>query len=84
MENNIYIPTHNGQGTLTTQQIGGDVDVRGISDIDYFRDKLFGNLRIPKQYFGFTEDGAGFNGGQSLSILSSRYAKSVTKLPLCH
>lgn len=80
MENNIYIPTHNGQGTLTTQQIGGDVDVRGISDIDYFRDKLFGNLRIPKQYFGFTEDGAGFNGGQSLTILSSRYAKTIKRI----
>ena len=80
MENNIYIPTRNGQGTISTQQIGGDVDVKGISDIDYFRDKLFGVLKIPKQYFGFTEDGAGFNGGQSLSIISSRYAKTIKRI----
>ena len=80
MENNIYVPTRNGQGTISTQQIGGDVDVRGISDIDYFRDKLFGVLKIPKQYFGFTEDGAGFNGGQSLSIISSRYAKTIKRI----
>lgn len=80
MENNIYVPTRNGQGTITTQQIGGEVDVRGISDIDYFRDKLFGVLKVPKQYFGFTEDGAGFNGGESLSIISSRYAKTIKRI----
>jgi len=80
MENNVYIPTHNGQGTITTQQVGGDVDVRQIADIDYFRDKLFGAIKIPKQYFGFTDDGAGFNGGQSLSIISSRYAKTIKRI----
>lgn len=83
MENNIYIPTRNGQGTITTQQVGGDVDVKGISDIEYFRDLLFGNLKIPKQFFGFTEDGAGFNGGQSLTILSSRYAKTIKRIQNC-
>ena len=38
------------------------------------------SLKVPKQMFGFTEDGAGFNGGQSLSILSSRYAKTIKRL----
>lgn len=38
------------------------------------------SLRVPKQYFGFTEDGAGFNGGQSLSIISSRYAKMIKRI----
>lgn len=36
-------------------------------------------LGIPKQYMGFTEDGAGFNGGQSLSIISSTFAKRVKR-----
>lgn len=80
MENNVYIPTRNGQGSITTQQVGGDIDVKGIADLDYFRDKLFGVLKVPKQYFGFTEDGAGFNGGQSLSIISSRYAKTIKRI----
>ena len=60
-----------------------DDDVKGISDIEYFRDLLFGNLKIPKQFFGFTEDGAGFNGGQSLTILSSRYAKTIKRIQNC-
>lgn len=80
VENNVYIPTRQGQGALTLQQIGGDVNVGQLTDLDYFRDKLFGCLKIPKQFFGFTEDGAGFNGGQSLSIISSRYAKTINRL----
>ena len=80
VENNVYVPTRGGQGTLTTQQIGGDVDVKSLADLDYFKNRLFGSLRIPKQYFGDTDDGAGFNGGTSLSIISSRYAKMVKRI----
>lgn len=80
MENNVYIPTRDGQGALSLQQVGGDYDPKTLTDIEYFRDKLFGALKVPKQYFGFTEDGAGFNGGQSLSIISSRYAKTIKRI----
>ena len=80
IENNVYVPTRAGQGALTTQQIGGDVDVKSLADLDYFKNKFFGALRVPKQYFGDTDDGAGFNGGQSLSIISSRYAKMVKRI----
>lgn len=80
VENNIYVPTRGGIGTLSTQQIGGDVDVKSLADLDYFKNKFFGSLRVPKQYFGDTDDGAGFNGGQSLSIISSRYAKMVKRI----
>lgn len=78
--NNVYIPTRNNQGVLTTQQIGGDVKIGDLADLDYYQDKFFGNLRVPKQYFGVTDDGAGFSGGQSLSIISSRYAKMIKRI----
>lgn len=80
MENNIYVPIRDGKGAITTQQIGGDVDVKGLSDIDYFTNILFGSLRVPKMYMGFTEDNTGFNGGTSLSLISSRYAKMVKRV----
>lgn len=38
------------------------------------------SLKVLKQFFGFTEDGAGFNGGTSLTILSSRYGKTIKKI----
>lgn len=77
IENNVYVPTYKGQGVITTQTVGGDVDVKSLADLEYYRDKLFSGLRVPKQYFNFTDDNAGFSGGQSLSIISSRYAKMI-------
>ena len=80
VENNIYIPTHDGKGAITVGQIGGDVDVKSLVDLDWFNNRLFGSLGIPKQFFGFTDDGAGFNGGTSLTILSSKYGKAVKRI----
>ena len=80
MENTVYVPTKNGVGAINTQQIGGDVNIKDIADIDYFKNKLFAGLKVPKQYFGETDDSTGFNGGTSLSIISSRYAKTVKRI----
>ena len=80
IENNIYVPTHNNVGNLTTQTIGGDVDVKSLADLSYYQDKLYGGLRVPKQFFGVTDDSAGFSGGQSLAIISSRYGKMVKRI----
>ena len=80
VENNVYIPTHDGKGNITIQQVGGDVDVKGLADVDYFTNKLYGSLRVPKQYLGDTDDSTGFNGGTSLSIISSRYAKAIKRI----
>ena len=78
--NTIYVPTHEGKGNVTATSIGGDFDPKALTDIEYFRDKLFGSLKVPKQYFGFTGDSTGFNGGTSLTILSSRYGKTIKKI----
>lgn len=77
IENNVYIPTHGGVGNISTQEIGGDPNVKGLDDINYFKNKLYAGLKIPKQFLGDTDDAAGFNGGSSLAIQSSRYAKTV-------
>lgn len=78
--NNVYIPTRDGKGAITTSQIGGDVNVGELVDLQYYQDKLFGGLRVPKQYFGLVDDAAGFSGGTSLSIISSRYAKMIKRI----
>lgn len=80
IENNIYIPKHNGVGAIDMQTIGGDVNVGELTDLDYFRRKMFAALRIPGQYLNFTDDNAGFSGGQSLAIISARYAKMVIRV----
>ena len=80
IENNVYVPTHEGIGAISTTQIGGDVDVKSLADLDWYLNKLFGSLRVPKQFFSQTDDSAGFNGGQSLTIISSHYAKTVKRI----
>lgn len=77
VENNVYVPVRNGKGNITANTLGGQVDVKSLIDLDYFLDKMFGALKVPKQFFGKTDDSAGFNGGTSLSIISSRYAKTI-------
>jgi hypothetical protein len=80
IENNVYVPTHNGIGAVSIASAGGEFDPKQLSDLAYFQNKMFGALGVPKAFFGITDDGAGFNGGTSLAIQSSRYAKSVKRL----
>lgn len=80
IENNIYVPVHGDTGQISIQAIGGDVEIGNLTDLDKMQNQLFGSLRVPKQYFGLTDDAAGFNGGSSLAILSSRYAKAIKRI----
>lgn len=81
VENNVYVPVDSsGKGTITTQALGGDVDVKSLADLDYFKQLLYTGLRIPKQYLGDTDDATGFNGGTSLALVSSRYAKEIKRI----
>lgn len=80
IENNIYFATHGGQGNITIEAVGGDVEVKNLADLDWWNNKFYSSYGIPKQYFGWTDDGAGFNGGTSLTILSSVYAKGVKRV----
>lgn len=80
IENNVYFATHNGQGAITVQNVGGDFDPKQLTDLDWWNNKFYSSFGIPKQYFGWTDDGAGFNGGTSLTILSSVYAKGVKRV----
>ena len=80
MENNIYFATHGGQGQITIEAVGGDVEVKNLADLDFWNNKFYSAYGVPKQYYGWTDDAAGFNGGTSLAILSSEFAKAVKRV----
>ena len=80
VENFIYHATHNGQGAITVESVGGDFDPKQLTDLDWWNNKFYSSFGIPKQYFGWTDDGAGFNGGSSLTIISSVYSKGVKRI----
>ena len=83
IENFIYYATHDGKGAITVESVGGDFDPKQLTDLDWWNNKFYSSFGIPKQYFGWTDDGAGFNGGTSLTILSSVYAKGVKRVQNC-
>lgn len=80
IDNVIYVPTHNGKGSISASNLGGDVDVRSIVDIDYFKNKLYGGLKIPKQFLGDDMEGSGLSAGTSLTKLDSRYARTIKRI----
>ena len=80
VSNSIFVPTNEGKGAVTMTAIGGDFDPKQLTDLDYFLNKFYGGLRVPKQFFSNTDDSAGFNGGSSLAIISSRYGKAIKRI----
>lgn len=80
IENFIYFAKRNNVGSVSIDSVGGDVNVKDLADLDSWNNKLYAAFGIPKQFFGYTEDGAGFNGGSSLAIISSVFAKSVKRV----
>lgn len=80
VENIVILPTRNGKGAINMASLGGDYDPKTLTDLSWFNNKLFGGLKIPKQFLGFTDDNTGFNGGTSLTILNSGYGKAIIKM----
>lgn len=52
---NIYTPVRDGKGRVSAQLVGGDFDIGQLLDLEYFRNKLFAAMRIPKAFLGFEE-----------------------------
>ena len=77
---NIYIPVRNGKGDVTHDIVGGDVEIKDIVDIEYFRNKLFAALRVPKAFLGLEEAMPGGIGNQSLTRIDIRFARTVRRV----
>ena len=76
----IFIPTRNGIGAIKVDTVGGDFNLRDAIDLDYFKDKLFAALKIPRSFLGFEDDMPGSLGNTSLVRMDIRYARSVRGL----
>ena len=76
-EEDIVIPVNNDKGTVNVQEIGGDADIQHIADIDYTKNKLYGDLKTPKSYLGFED---ALNGRNTLRMLDVRYARTIKNI----
>ena len=76
---NVYFPVRNGQGAVNVQEVGGEVNVSALADIDYFDDRYFGALKVPKQFLGQSDEMPGGIGDTTLTQLDIRYARTVKR-----
>lgn len=76
----VFNPTRDGKGSISHDVVGGDINIRDIADIDYFKNKLFGGLHIPAPYFGFTDELPGGLGDNTLTRLDIRYAHTIKRI----
>ena len=80
IDNILYIPVRNGKGSITVNNLGGDVNIRDIADVDYFNNKRAGALKIPKAYLGEDMEGSGLSNGGSLTRLSYQFARTIKRI----
>lgn len=78
-ENIIYTATRNGKGTISTVNIGGDVDIGNLSDLDQSENKVYGSLLIPKALLGADMEGSGLSNGGSLTEMNTTYARRIKR-----
>jgi hypothetical protein len=79
INSNVYIPVREGKGDIVIDSVNESIDVKSIVDIDYFRNKEFATIKIPKAYLGFEEELPGSLGNTSLVKLDIRYARTVQR-----
>lgn len=78
-ENIIYTTTKNGKGVINTVNIGGEVDLGNIEDVEQSENKLYGALQANKAALGADMDGTGLSNGGSLTELNAIYARRITR-----
>lgn len=71
----IIVPTRNGVGTINVQAVGGDLDIKTETPLDYFREQLLASLGVPKALVYGDESGALINTSATRSDI--RYLRTV-------
>lgn len=80
IENIIYTTTKNGKGAISTVNIGGDVDIGDLADVNDSENKVYGSLMIPKALLGADMDGSGLSNGGSLTEMNTTYARRIKRV----
>ena len=76
-DEDIVIPVSDQVGDIQMHQVGGDADVNGIADVNYYNNKFFASLKIPKAFLGFED---ALNGRNTLRMLDVRYARTIKNI----
>jgi hypothetical protein len=84
LEKVIYTATRNGKGVINLQTLGGDVNVRDIVDLDYFKDKLTSITDVSPGNLGQSTDESGSGGATILTQNNIRLYRKIVSLQHCY
>lgn len=76
MLEDFYLPVR-GNDTNTRIETAKGLDYDGMTDVAYFRDKLFAALKVPRAYFGYEGD---MGGKATLAGVDIRFARTVERV----
>jgi hypothetical protein len=72
----FFIPVR-GNDTTTRIDTAKGLEYNGIEDVQYFREKLFAALKIPKAFMGYEKD---LTGKATLAAEDIRFARTVERI----
>jgi hypothetical protein len=72
----FFIPVR-GNDTTTRIDTAKGLDYNGIEDVNYFKEKLFAALKIPKAFMGYEKD---LTGKATLAAEDIRFARTVERI----
>lgn len=84
LEKIIYTTTRNGKGNITMQTLGGDVNVRDIVDLDYFKDKITAVTDVSPGNLSQSTDESGSGGATILTQNNVRLYRKIVSLQRCY
>lgn len=84
MDKIIYTATRNGKGVINVQTLGGDVNVRDIADLDYFKDKITSVTDVSPGNLGQSTDESGTGGATILTQNNIRLYRKIVSLQHCY
>lgn len=73
----ILIPTRNGVGTISVQQIDNNFGTSDLGDFNYFKNKLATALHSNSLLTGSTDNAGGLDSGGSMSVLDDRASQYI-------
>ena len=84
LEKILYTATREGKGKIEMQTLGGDINVRDIVDLDYFKDKLTSITDVSPGNLGQSTDEGGTGGATILTQNNIRLYRKIVSLQHCY
>lgn len=77
----LFCPVFGDTGDVSIEEIGGDVDIKWLQDIEELRNQLACSLRVPLSLLGgYVQEASGQLGSEAIGKLDMRFSRSARRL----